>query len=307
MEHAVWNRSWAEQFLAERYGEAVADVEFLKGGSWSTAFGFRHGGRRYVLRLGQHGDDYRRDELACRWASPLLPIPAVEAVELLPDESGWVAITHWHQGEPIDALPPERMPDALESMFRSLDALQSVPMPGRGFGIWDGPSGDAPCDTWSGYLISTRDRDDARLAGWRSALAAHPEVEQLFFRGFERLAVAAASLPTHRNAVHSDLLYGNVLVDQRNNISAMFDWGCSLAGDPVYDAAWVRVWAPFHPGIEPTYVTELARFTFGDDDLEHRMRAYEMHILLAGIQYQAFAGLTEGMALVVPMLQALVD
>ncbi len=294
VEHRIWTEAWAADFLAGRFTEVDA-IELLKGGSWSTAFGFRSGGQRFVLRLGVHPDDYRRDQLASRWAGPRLPIPKVLTVEPLPESTGWIAISERHDGNAIDGLPQGSMSVALESLFTSLDALQRVALPGTGYGIWDGPSGDAPSESWSGYLLSTRDRDDLRLAGWRDALSQYPDVERLFFDGFEQLEEATASLPSLRCVVHSDLLYGNVLVDRANQISAVLDWGCSLAGDPVYDAAWLRVWAPWHPGIDPSQVTQLAQSVFGEHDLEHRMRTYEMHILLAGIQYQAFAHFTKDM------------
>jgi hygromycin-B 4-O-kinase len=96
--------------------------------------------------------------------------------------------------------------------------------------------------------------------------------------------------------VHGDLLAGNVLVSPRNRVGAVLDWGNSLAGDPLYDLAWLMFWAPWHPGIDPVRVRRAARSRFGAAGLEERLLCYQLHIALDGMQYQAFAGRTDDLA-----------
>ena len=62
----------------------IGELEPLKGGAWSTAYGFVRGSERLVVRGGEHVDDYERDRLAGTWASESLPIPRV--VEIGTDE-----------------------------------------------------------------------------------------------------------------------------------------------------------------------------------------------------------------------------
>jgi len=35
-----------------------------------------------------------------------------------------------------------------------------------------------------------------------------------------------------------------------NQISGVFDWGCSLYGDHLYDLAWFEFWAPWCPALD---------------------------------------------------------
>ena len=58
------NIAAVDRFLRGRY-ETVRDITLLKGGAWSTAYGFRTADRRLVVRFGQHGEDYEKD----RWRS----------------------------------------------------------------------------------------------------------------------------------------------------------------------------------------------------------------------------------------------
>jgi hygromycin-B 4-O-kinase len=86
-------------------------------------------------------------------------------------------------------------------------------------------------------------------------------------------------------------LYGNVLVAD-DRISAVFDWGCTLVGDFLYDVAWLTFWAPWYPGLGAIDLRKeaLGHFeTIGLDvaDFDARLRAYEVHIGLGGQAYQA--------------------
>lgn len=53
--------------LQRTFGK-IGELEPLKGGAWSTAYGFVRGSERLVVRVGEHVDDYERDRLAGTWA-----------------------------------------------------------------------------------------------------------------------------------------------------------------------------------------------------------------------------------------------
>jgi hygromycin-B 4-O-kinase len=82
-------------------------------------------------------------------------------------------------------------------------------------------------------------------------------------------------------------------VSADNQITAVLDWGNSLAGDPLYDIAWLMFWSPWHPGLDPTRLSEWARSRSDRADFDERLLSYQLHAALDGMQYQAFAGLDD--------------
>ena len=277
----------AERFLRARF-EAVTAVELLKGGSWSTAFGFRSAERSLVVRFGRYGEDYQKDRIAGGWARPRLPAPTV--VEIGDAFEGAYAVSTRLTGEPIDRLPPERLARAIDSLLDTLAVVHEVVLPGRGYGMWAAPAGDAPHRTWRDFMTAVAHRDDDRLRGWRERLAAVPMAQTVFDRA-NRVLESGGPGAYGRHVVHSDLLYGNVLVSSDNRVSGVFDWGNSLAGDPVYDLAWLMFWAPWHPGIDAAHVRDVAEERYGSADLGERLVHCQLHIAAETMQYQAFAGL----------------
>jgi hygromycin-B 4-O-kinase len=192
----------------------------------------------------------------------------------------------------LDRLPPDRLARAIDHLLDGLTSLQAVELPGSGYGSWKAPSGNGSHVSWREFLLSMADREDVYLQGWRERLAAEPSAQDLFDRGQRSLVVLADDVPELRRVVHSDLLAGNVLVSSDDRISGVFDWANALAGDPLYDLAWLMFWAPWHPGIDPAAVREAAKDRFGGPDVDARLLCYQLHVALDGIQFQAFAGRT---------------
>lgn len=98
--------------------------------------------------------------------------------------------------------------------------------------------------------------------------------------------------PDDRHLVHADLLHGNVLV-RAGRIDSVFDWGCSLYGDHLYDLAGLDFWSAWYPDLAAVDIRTAAVDHFesiGLDvtDLEARLLACEIHIGLGGLAYSAF-------------------
>jgi hypothetical protein len=110
---------------------------------------------------------------------------------------------------------------------------------------------------------------------------------------------AVSAMPEWRHLVHSDLLYsdllyGNALVAD-GRVSAVFDWGCAMLGDFLYDLAWLSFFAPWFRGLDAVDVRGSALAHFEDIGLavpgfDARMRCYEAHVGLASQAYQALIG-----------------
>lgn len=110
--------SWPNAINVDKIGE----------GAWSTAFGFQAGERQLVIRLGQHGSDFRRDQEMARLAAPGLPIPEVLDVGQT-TRSGPAAGLHYCVsakafGTPLESCSTEEWPTIAEHVADSLEAMR---------------------------------------------------------------------------------------------------------------------------------------------------------------------------------------
>ncbi len=271
-------------FLAERFGP-VSDVSELQGGAWSSAHSFVADGRELVLRVGDHREDFAKEQIAATWHEPGLPVPEVLAIGEAFDRH--YIVSQRHHGTKLADLDMSRVRDVTERLFDVLASMRRVTLPGSGFGIWQASNGDAPGATWSEFLCGLADRDELRLVGWRRKISSHAHATESFRLGCDALQAGASDLPDVRGLAHADLLL-NHLVGPTDEITAVFDWGNALAGDPLYDVAWMTFCIPWFPAIDRQHVLRLARAHFPDDDIERLVPLYELHIALGSLQYLAF-------------------
>jgi hygromycin-B 4-O-kinase len=294
-------------FLTERFGRDITDVERLGHGEWSTAYGYHDDGRDYVLRFGSYVDDFQRDRIAGRFASVNLPIPKVIEIGQVP---GWhYAISERASGEFIDSLDETRMRELLPSLFAAFDAMREADLSGTaGYGGWD-ENEHAPFASWKDALLDVNIDHPGRVGGWRKLLDESAVGGARFDEAYAALIELAEYAPADRHLIHSDLLNFNALVSG-NRMSALFDWGCSLYGDFLYDIAWFNFWKPWFPawaGID--FVAEAKRHydAIGLDvpDFDERMRACEIQIGLSNLAYVAWKGRWEQAEAVSELLAAL--
>jgi hygromycin-B 4-O-kinase len=283
----------ALRFLREHLGSDILDVEVVGAGAWSQCFGFVYGGRDLVVRFGDHVDDFEKDRRASAFAGPALPVPMVTEIGEALDS--WFAISTRAFGEPLELLSPTDWHAVVPGLFAALDEIRTVDISATtGFGGWGG-NGHAPHPSWAEFLMAVdADTPGQRTFGWRRKLAASPLGAEPFRAGLVRLATLVERCPDARHVVHADLINRNVLVD-RGQISAVFDWGCSIYGDFLYDIAWFEFWSPWHPVIAATDVRSRARRHYGSlgldvEDLDERVRCYALHIGLDHLAYNAHTG-----------------
>jgi hygromycin-B 4-O-kinase len=269
----------------------VTDVARIALGEWSQAFSLRCGDADYIARFSAVEEDFAKDRLAAAFAAPDLPIPPIIAMGRAFD--GFYAISRRAFGEFIDDLDATRMRAVLPSLFRALDAARATDLSKTmGYGGW-GANGNGGCASWRAYLLDvTNDPPTSRIHGWRQRLDASPARAGAFDAAAERLEVLVKSSPEERHVVHSDLLHYNVLV-AGDQISAVFDWGCALYGDFLYDIAWLTFWAPWYRAWDSIDFREAAARHYAAiglavPDFDARLRCYEVHIGLGSLAYMAF-------------------
>ncbi len=283
----------AAAFLVGRFGAEVTDVEPIGGGAWSKAYAFRRDGAHFIARFGGYPEDFAKDQLAGRYASADLPIPAV--TEIGRALGGYYAISERLFGGFIDNLDGERMRATLPSLFAALDAARCADLSATmGYGGWDS-TGAAPYPSWQASLLDMGSgRPGDRGYGWRQRLEASATGAERFDEAFDHLHALVAFCPEERHLIHNDLLHFNVLV-AGDRISAVFDWGNALYGDFLYDLAWFAFWSPWYPAWQGIDLREEAARHFAAIGLEvphfeARFRCCQVHIGLDGQRYQAFVG-----------------
>jgi hygromycin-B 4-O-kinase len=286
----------AALFLVERYGAGVTDVAELGAGDWSRAFSFRQDDRDLVIRFGRHLDDFRKDQKAVAFTRAELPVPAVlEVGEAL---GGYYAVSERHFGTFLEALDECGWRTVIPALLRALDTLRGIEPPGSGID-WVAEPGSVPL-RWREWLVaSLEDRPGERVSGWREKLKRTPEIEQVFVSGERAMRALLPACPEDRHLVHSDLLNRNVLAaEDASRLEAVFDWGCSLAGDFLYEVAWFTFWSPWYPALESLDFRRVVRAHYETiglqvESLEERLACYELHIGIGHLGYAAFSGREE--------------
>lgn len=285
------DRDSAARFLTERFGEEAAAVTELGGGDWSRAYAFRRQGRDLVVRFGPYMEDFVRDRKATAFAGPDLPVPAV--LEIGEAEGGYYAISERCFGTFLEQFDEEGWRRLLPALLRGLDHLRSIEPPGRGVD-WTGEDVGRPL-TWREWLLeSLEDRSGGRVSGWRETLRETPEIENIFVSGERALRAMVPACPELRHVIHRDLLNRNVLVARdASRLEAVFDWGCSMAGDFLYELAWFTFWSPSYPALDGLDLRRIFREHYRAIGLEvelfaQRLACYELQIGLEHIAYCAF-------------------
>jgi hygromycin-B 4-O-kinase len=279
-------------FLVSHFDDEVSNVESVGAGAWSTCFGFRSNNQELVVRFGKYVDDFKQDQLAYSYHSTALPIPKV--LEIGEAFGGYYAISTRVYGSPLEQLSSQDWLTVVPSLVSALEALRLADISATpGFGGWNG-EGKAPRKRWAEHLLAVSDDlPERRTYGWREKLATFPEGEKTFLWGYELLKeVARVSVP--RCLIHSDLMNRNVLVAE-GNISGVFDWGCGLYGDHLYDLAWFEFWSPWHPELDVVYLRrELEQrwleTGYTPHNLDSRLLACYLHIGLDHLAYNAYLG-----------------
>ena len=285
-------QSEVQTFINRHFGGRVGEITPLSGGDWSQAYAVSVDGNKVVIRFGAHGEDYAKDQTMAERSSDDLPIPRV--LELGHTDHGYFAISERMHGDFLDEIDAQRMRSVIPSLLRSMEAIGRIDVSGtEGYGTW-GPDGRGPQRTWQEALLRKfdGDRPDSRIYGWRTALEQSPGGAKHFDSAFDVLAGLAERMPSERRVIHSDLLYHNVLV-QGDKISAVLDWGNSMYGDHLYDAAWLLYCQPrFTTWPHVDLLGALRRHWEASGpapaELEARLLCYQIHIGLDAQSYNAY-------------------
>lgn len=276
-------------------GETPVSITTLRPGAWSSATAVSTPSGEYILRLAQTADDFRCDQFAARFASPRLPIPPVQALGQHGQQ--WFCISSRMPGIHLDELTAEDMAVTLPTLAEMLIAIREVDSSStHGFGGWDA-DGNGSFSSFADQLLDVAiDRPEERGGGWSDVLQQHPYEAGTFDRGVALLQKLCSHVPDTRQLIHMDTINFNV-VTQDNKISGIFDWGCAMWGDALYDLAWFRFWNPWYPQWAELNIPDYLQQHVGvhGSHAEERMQCYLLHIGVGHIRYSAFIGNQESM------------
>ncbi|RYJ23216.1 hygromycin-B-phosphotransferase [Streptomyces sp. L-9-10] len=279
----------ARRLVHTSFGPRATEPRQLAAGAWSQAFELTIDGAEAVLRIGAHGTDFAKDELAAGYTGPGLLVPPVLARGVV--DTWHYAISRRAYGIGLDDLPATDVALTLPSLLTTLDAIGGIDLAGTaGYGIWS-PDGHAPYDSWPDALLAIG-TETARVPGWRAALANSEFGLGPVEAGLAALAALTPYLPDERHMIHGDLLSHNVLAAD-GTVTAVLDWGNALYGDNLYDAAWLIYWWPWYPQWRDVDIRAALPAHWRatgplPTHLRERLHAYLIHIGLDAIAYCAF-------------------
>jgi hygromycin-B 4-O-kinase len=266
----------------------VTDLCPLGTGAWSRAFSFHVSERRLVLRISRYEEDFAKDCIAAEWTSPTLPVPAMLSMGATGE--GWYAITEQADGRFLEESDAAEWQHILPAVLDAVDTLRRInPTILTGAGLWNG-RGQGSHVSWRDYLLDVaNDPSDRRTHGWLPRLEARPEAQRIFDEALDALRDALPACPERRQIVHNDFVNRNVLVEG-HRLTGVLDWGTSLIGDSLYDIALMDFWSPWFPAMRDVDVVAAAAARWSEADFHERIRAYQVHIGLEHIAYNAFLG-----------------
>lgn len=278
--------------LRRHHRGPVGPLTPLRGGFWSSAYGYRVGDDDLVIRFAGDAEGFRKDKAAFGFRRPALPIPEVLHLDGTPGRA--FAISRRAHGRFLEDLRPDEAVRSGPMTDRLLDGLRSVE-PETGVGIDWFEHQQPIADSWRDWLRKALVEDpNHEVSGWRAKIASRPALETLFQRALERISEVVEHCPERRDLIHGDLLHQNVLIsDEADEVTAIFSWKHSVLGDFLYDVAWLTFWAPWHPGIDAvdpwnrTTGRGIAESALHEAELRHH--CYELHI---GAQHLAWCSWT---------------
>ncbi len=276
------------RFLSDHFQAEITRIEPVEQGEWSQTFFFSVKEQRKVIRFSTYAEDFKKDRLAARYASPTLPIPPIE--EIGEAFEGFFAISPYVEGKMIDHLSPAEWRAALPALLNLFNALREVDgSQTRGYGGF-GADGNAPSASWREFLtIIPHTSPESRLSGWQENLARNKAAAEAYQQGRQRLLELIPLCPEERHLVHNDLLHFNLIMREKQ-VAAVIDWGCALWGDFLYDLAMFITWQFYYPAMAGIDFANEAQRAFAAknvalDNFTERLDCYQIHLLLNSLTY----------------------
>jgi aminoglycoside phosphotransferase (APT) family kinase protein len=322
-------QSWLERERPELVTGPLS-ASLITGGKSNLTYTLSAGSREYVVRrpplghvLATAHDMGREYRVMAALAPTNVPVPQMIARCDDPEVIGApfyvmekVPGTPYGRASQLAVLGPDRTRVITERMVDTLVALHAVDPAAVGLGDFGRPDG---------YL-------GRQVSRWKKQLAASTSRE---LPGMDELvAHLESAIPATGDGtiVHGDFRLDNLLVDDRDEVTAVLDWEMSTLGDPLTDVAVLLAYqqvaevaprggaaivtdAPLAPGY-PSRETLLARYAdrsgrdVSDIGFHLALAFFKLAVILEGIHYRHSHGQTVGAGfdgigdMIVPLIDA---
>jgi hygromycin-B 4-O-kinase len=303
------NDAQAEAFFTDYFSSEPTGIEVVGEGAWSRCFGFRQGNDELVIRFGRHVDDFVKDQRAYGYTAPGLPVP--EVLDIGEAYEGYYAISRRVYGVPLESVDAAGWRAVIPAVVDALEVMRTTDLSAtQGYGGWDA-DGMAPDASWSEHLLAiAEETNDERSVGRMARLAKNPEGDATFRWGLALLQdVVDDSVP--RSLIHADLTNRNVLVED-GRLTGVFDWGCSVYGDHLYDLALFEFWSSWYPDLDIgllrlTLEQRWQKVGYVPPNMVNRLTACYQHIGLDHLAYNAYLGDWSMLAAIAERMRTLVQ
>jgi len=249
-------------------------------GEESQAHAFHHADGEFIIRVNRSATGFRKDDWAHSTLRELMPIPEVIHIGRV-DENHHYCVTTRLPGDIIqDITDVERLTALAPIVTETLERLNAANLSHMdGYGDFDPDTGATGHRHWRDVILDLAHTE-----------LDHPPADidaTTVDRLRDTVTALAADLPEHRHLVHGDFGANNLLV-RDGRVTGVLDWESAMIGDPLYDLANTRLWAPFLPCMRSHADYAEARLT--DTDAPHRIRCYLLAIGLRATGYYLTAG-----------------
>lgn len=302
------------RFLADQAPgllEGDLTARLISGGKSNLTYAVGDGRREVIVRrpplghvLATAHDMVREHRVITALRDTPVPVPQTYAVCPGDDVIGapfyvmeLVPGTPFRLAAELEPLGPQRTRAICERMVDTLVALHAVDSEAVGLGDFGRPQGflERQVRRWKQQLDGSRSREVAGIDELHAWLAAHVPPQ---------LAPAI---------VHGDFRLDNLLVDDRDRITAVLDWEMATLGDPLTDVGLLQVYQALSGlgggagvsdvALAPGWLTPdeiLDRYAAGSGrDLGHLgfhlgLAYFKLAVILEGIHYRYGKGQTVG-------------
>jgi len=254
----------------------------LSGGEFSQVFIVKIEKKDLVLRINTSIKDYLKEKFAYEnFASDRIPIPKIIDVGQVNSEYCY-SLSEKAEGVTYDNLSNSQQIKLLPNLALYLDNIRDVDISNKkGYGDFD-KNGTAHFDSWKNYLLSINSNDDI---DWEKIFKATYFTKEIFEKIYTKLRSLASFSPEKRYLVHSDYGYSNVLIN-KENVTGIIDWAYAKYGDFLYDVAWLDLWSSDKRYLD-FFKNHLSRKNVNLDNFEERIKVYQLHQGIGGLEFFA--------------------
>ncbi|WP_345989064.1 aminoglycoside phosphotransferase family protein [Chryseobacterium sp. Chry.R1] len=271
-----------ENFLTKKFGK-IFNLQFIAEGWWSKAYSFTAEGQQYIIRTGNHVQDFMKDHWAfIHLNNTKIPIPEVLEYGNYHDNV-YYCISRKANGDPsdeiMDHLDHYSQTELAKIIIRQLENIHLSDTTNlSGWGFTDA-QGKGMFPSWQHFLLSFY--NSKTTASWQHLAQTSWLNRQLFTHLIEKMKSFFPYLPNEKYILHGDFGFDNLLLDGNRKVTAVLDWAEMMLGDPLYDLLhmnepWIRDTGPDFLSIwlnmKPGYINF--------EHIEERLQCYHIHYTL---------------------------